>query len=122
MGVTKRSAYEWILVIIVVVLTVILGVGLYSGRDKVAKSKILIQELSMLRNGAAHYNMINKHPPASLKELSTATYDFGDEQRSFLDSAPLSSNDSIIDPFGNPYSYDPKSGWISSTTPGFERW
>lgn len=122
MGVTKRSAYEWILVTIVVVLTVVLGVGLYSGRDKVTKSKLLIQELAMLRSGAAQYKMINKRPPSSLKELLAAVYDFDGEKRSFLESAPLSDKGEVTDPFGNPYNYDPKSGWINSTTPGFERW
>lgn len=122
MGVAKRSAYEWILVTIVIVLTVVLGVGLYSGRDKVAKSKLLIQELAMLRNGAAHYKMINKHPPSSLKELATANYDFGGKQKGFLESPPLSDNGQIVDPFGNPYGYDPKKGWINSTTRGFEKW
>lgn len=117
-----RAAYEWVLVTIVVILTVILGLGLYSGRDKVQKSKMLIQELGVMRAGIAHYKMINKKVPSSLEELATATHGAKGNEKPFIEGLHIGEDKTVIDPFGNSYKYDPKIGWVSSQTAGFERW
>lgn len=122
MGNLKRSAYEIVLVIVVVVLSVALGIGLYSGRDKVARSKVLIQELAMIRSAVTQFKLVNKKMPESLEELASATYAAGGDKRGYLSGVARSKDGAIVDPFGNPYRYDSKRGWVDSTTEGFERW
>lgn len=118
----RRPVYETIIIAIVVILTLVLGTGLYSGRSKVMRSNMLIHELSAMRSAIGVYKLMNHKNPASMNDLVTSTYAVDGTNKPFIDSLPQQKDDSIIDPFGNPYHYDAQSGWIASTTKGFERW
>jgi len=118
----KRSVFEIVLISVVVALALALGVGLYSGRSKVKKSQLLIQELSMLRSSVSLYNMINRHLPANLEGLVDSTYQVNSLSRPYVEFVHRSGDGKIIDPFGNPYSYDSRSGWVCSTTSNYSRW
>ena len=118
----RHSPFEIIVIVIVVTLTVLLGAGLYAGRMKVQKSNLMVQELSMLRSSLTLYKTVNHVNAPSLEDLAASEYEVGDGKRPYVDRLPLSKDGNIIDPFGNKYEYDPKTGWVSSTTSGFERW
>lgn len=118
----KRPAYEKVIVTVVVTLSIVLGFALYAGRAKVRKSEMLTNELSMFRSAVMLYKMTNKKNPESLEELGTATYDMDSVKRVYLDRIPRGADGRIADPFGSAYAYDPKSGWVNSTTQGFEKW
>ncbi|MFH1830850.1 MAG: hypothetical protein ABH871_08775 [Pseudomonadota bacterium] len=118
----KRSYFEIIVITVVVVLTVVLAAGLYAGRTKVQKSNLLVQELGMLRSSLLLYKTINNHSAPSLEQLMTEEYDVGTTKRTYVERLPFSKDGKIIDPFGNPYNYDPKTGWLSSTTSSYEKW
>lgn len=118
----KRPTYEVVIVVAVVVLSILLGGGLFSGRAKLGKMRLLIQELSMLRSGITHFMMIKRHVPSSLEALVKETYKAGELDAPFIDRVPRSDKGETVDPFGNPYRYDTGSGWVASTTRGFEKW
>lgn len=118
----KRSQFEVVIVVIVIVLTLALGIGIYSGRAKVNKSRLLIQELSMFRSSVTLFQMINRKVPKSLDELANSSYEVDSTMRPYVEFLHRSGDGVIIDPFGNPYSYDPKGGWVASTTSGYLRW
>ncbi len=118
----KRAVYEIIIVAVVVVVALLIGSGLYAGRQNIQKSGILVQELSMMRSSIALYKMLNKNNPATLEELTTATYDSDGTKKTFLEKLPETKSEKVVDPFGNAYAYDPKSGWVKSTSPDYEKW
>lgn len=118
----KRPTYEFVIVTAVVVLSIILGGGLFSGRAKLGKMRLLIQELSMLRSGITHFMMVKRHMPPALDDLVKETYKAGDLELPFVDHMPKSNKGETVDPFGSPYRYDPKNGWVASSTRGFEKW
>lgn len=118
----ERTVYEYIVIFAVVVISVSLAVALYAGRAKVRKGHLLMQELSMLRNGIQIYQLVNRQNPSSLAEMESSTYGSGSESRRYVEPLPKNSEGRLIDPFGNPYLYDPKSAWVHSQTKGFERW
>jgi len=117
-----RSPYEMVVVAVVVVLAVVLGASLYASRAKYQKGSLLVQELGAMRSAIATFKIANKKHPAELKELVTSEYELGGVKRPFLERLPMSSDGRLVDPFGNPYVYDPSAGWVSSSTPGHERW
>ncbi|MBI4126105.1 MAG: hypothetical protein HY465_01290 [Deltaproteobacteria bacterium] len=96
----KRKAYEFFLVGVVLVLTMVLAVGLYRGQTKVTKGQLLMHELSMLRSSIALSKTTKKANPKNLQDVSEI----------------------VVDPFGSPYHYDAERGWVSSTTEGYESW
>ena len=118
----KRTVYEYAVIFAVVAITVSLAVALYAGRAKVRKGNLLIQELSMLRSGVQVYQLVNRKNPPSLAELVTSTYESGSSRRHYVQRLPMDSEGRAIDPFGNPYVYDPETAWVHSQTEGFGRW
>lgn len=118
----RRPLYEFVVVVVVVALAVVLGAGLYAGRMKINKSRVLVQELASLRSSLILYKLINRENPPSLQSLASGEYQAGDVKRPFVESVPVARGGEMIDPFGNPYRYDPGTGWIWSTSPGFEAW
>jgi len=118
----KRTHFEYIVITVVVILTLTLGAGLYAGRLKIQKSKLLVQELSMMRSALLLYKTVNYINAETLDTLTSTSYPVDDVMRPYIDRLPLSKNGKHIDPFGNPYNYDNKKGWVWSTTSGYERW
>lgn len=118
----KRSPYEVAIVTVVIILTVVLAVGLFSSRAKVEKGRLLGQELSQIRSSISTFIIINKHYPKSLDELASSTYTFDSTSRPYVEFLARAKDGGVVDPFGNPYSYDPKSGWVNSTTVGYQTW
>lgn len=125
MSVKGRARYEVIVVVIVIVVAVVLAVGLYSRRGKVQNDKILMNELSAMRTSVSLYVTLNKEMPASLKDLTMKTYNLGDGvQKPYLDgiASKIDAAGKFMDPYGNPYGYDPRKGFVYSTTKGYEKW
>jgi len=118
----KRSLWEIIVVAVVVALTVIMGAAIYARRVDALKSRLLMHELAMLRSSAMLYIIINHERAESLGDLKSGRFEAGGVVHGYVDSLPGSGDGEAIDPFGNPYRYDSKSGWVSSTTEGFEHW
>ena len=122
MGEVKRSPFEVLVVVVVVALTIVLGASLYAGRTKIEKSNMLINEMSGLRSALLLYKIVNHKNAPDLAMLATTDYNMGGVERPYIEHVPMNASGKIIDPFGNPYLYDPKSGWVSSSTQGCERW
>lgn len=118
-----RSTLEIVIVVVIVALVVVLSVGIYAGQNKLNKGKVLISELTAMRAGVTLYKKLNKINPPSLDVLANERYEAGDGRRhSYLDKVHRNEESNIIDPFGQSYRYNAKSGWVQSTTKGYERW
>ena len=92
----QRPVWEWVLLVTVISVSLLLSAALYARRDSVAKNKMMRWELQAHRQSILAYFLTNKQFP---KDLQSA-----------LTTAPLR------DPFGSPYHYDAKTGWIHSQT------
>ena len=118
----RRSAYELVVTVVVVVLTVVMAAGLYAKGVELRKARLMIQELSAMRTSLILYKMVNRGNAGELDDLLRGRFEAGGVQRPYIDRLPPADGGEAVDPFGSPYSYDPKAGWVSSTTPGFETW
>lgn len=91
-GNMQRSGWEYFTIVCVVVSGILLSAALYAKRDQVFKERLRTLELMTHRNYVIAYTLeYRKHPP----DLTGS-------------GAPKT------DPFGDPYQYDEKSGWVSS--------
>lgn len=122
MGKVKRSVFEIIVIFVVVILTIVVSTVLYAGRSKVEKGNLLLSELGMLRSSLTTYKLMNKKNAASLSQLMSEKYNINGENKLYVEKLTKGKNDKLVDPFGNPYLYDQKTGWVSSATSGYERW
>lgn len=96
----------------------------YVLEQRVLKQKSLFYQLMVTRQGINLFTMIEKRFPESLVELGIASYKMpGDNiDHRYIDRFPINSEGAVLDPFGNPYKYDKKLGWVQSMTEGYEFW
>ena len=91
---------------------------------KATKQRTLFYQLQILRMGVNIYQLLNHRNPGNLDELVTKTFRLpGDlNERRFVDGIAVDPDGRVFDPFGNPFFYDPLSGWVRSTTNNYEFW
>ena len=116
----KRPAYEIFIVAVCVVLSVLISGALYAGRLKIQKGQLLQTELGSFRRAIMAYRLEHRANPPSLDALTERAD--GGEGAPYIGVLPGFKEGRAIDPFGNPYVYEPESGWVSSSSVGFERW
>ena len=116
--------WERIAMAAVTVLTVVVMIASLGFERRIANQKLLFYQLQTLRTSVNLFKAMAKRNPESLTELAEAEYRFpGEEQRRrYLSITPMNENSAFVDPFGHPYGYDVKSGWVKSQTPGYEYW
>lgn len=99
----KRVWWEYFVVGFLVAASMLLGLGLYAGRDRLYKERLLILELEGMRRLVVAQMLekrtVPKKPPWS--EASSAAR---------------------LDPFGTPYHYDFQTGRVHSQTEGYGSW
>ena len=119
----KRSI-ERIIFVIVALLTVGMMVSSIRFERRMTNQKLLFYQLQALRTSANLFRAIERHEPTSLKELFESDFEFPDEsvRRRFVDFPFVTKDGQFLDPFGHPYEYSDKTGWIRSSTPGYEFW
>lgn len=119
-----RAKFEWAIIAVVLVAAIVVAFGIYTKRDGVMKGKLLLSELDNLRTAVTMYKTLNKANPPSLEALTKLNYSFdpGHQGKPYLSKVKTNKTGNILDPFGNPYRYDNRNGWVTSNTKGFEKW
>jgi hypothetical protein len=120
----NRGIFETVVLLFVFVAVFAFMVNSYIMERRVYREKALLYELSLLRQGVGGFTMMEKRKPANLIELATSSYRLpGDASaRRFVDRVIVNDKGEIIDPFGHPFAYNGKKGWVFSTTPGYDQW
>ena len=120
----KRPVWEIIVLAVILVLTITLVGSTYSSQQKFEKQKNLHHQLQLLRTAVLLYKSVNKTNPIEIAQITEGTFTLPEETltRHYVEHAPKLSNGKLTDPFGNPYAYDPETGWIKSSTPGYDFW
>ncbi|MFA4873907.1 MAG: hypothetical protein WC956_02025 [bacterium] len=120
----QRSTLESVLLLFVFVAILVFMVNSYTRQQRLEKERSMIYELTLLRQGVATFNIVEKRLPKSLIELATAVFKLPGEgvNHRFVERVNVNDQGKIIDPFNNPFAYNESKGWISSTTKNYEIW
>lgn len=92
---------------------------------RMAKQKTLFYQLQALRTSVNLFKSIVERNPASFGELVEGEFSFPGEgfRRRYVEEVPdRDDKGDLVDPFGNPYVYNPGTGWLRSSTWGYELW
>lgn len=119
-----RNQFEYfVVVIIIAVVAMLVGANIYYQRQA-AKQKSLYYELQVIRSGINLFKVVEKRSPKNLTELARGTYKFDSDKdtKKFLYNVPFDKSGNLVDPFGNVFMYDYNTGWIRSSTKGYEMW
>ena len=116
----------WENVLFVVVFIGMLGfvANSYVLEQKAYKQRALYYQLMILRQGINLFTIMEKKMPQNLVELAVGKFKLpgDDASHRYVERFPMAPDGQVLDPFGNPYKYDPKLGWVMSMTPGYEFW
>lgn len=113
----RKKVYKVVAVAVLLVLA-LTGVAIHFAR-KSEKERALIYQLQQLRVAVQIFIKVNHQKPPTLSSVIDAQYNFGHPWRWRFER---DSAGTPLDPFGNPFKYDPDSGWISPQTPDYENW
>lgn len=126
MGFTKpeRKWFEHVLVVLLVVVVGFLVASNLYYQDRSGKQKMLFYQLQILRSSINLYKFINANNPANLEVLAVGIYKFPGEElaRKYIENAPIDKDGKVVDPFGESYYYDAQTGWLRSSSSGYEFW
>jgi len=119
-----RAKFEWAIIAVVLIAAIVVAFGIYTKRDGVRKGKVLFSELENIRSAVTMYKTLNKANPPSLEALTKLNYSFepGQPGKPYLEKVKMGKEGNVLDPFGNPYKYDSKNGWVTSATKGYDKW
>ena len=128
-----RTLLETVLVLFLILLLLIIVVERFTASITNVKEGALRVELSNLRSGVNLFAMTKRRLPASIEELVNEKIVVnkqgidGMEFRvemvgKYVEAMTVGEGGVPRDPFGNPYTLEPKSGKVKTTTPGYETW
>ncbi len=127
-----RSAVEALFVVVFISILLLVAVTRYNSSVKSVRETALIVETANLRTAVNYYVMVNGKLPGSIKGLmkyadASDKYIEGEDYRvailgKYVESMTLDGEGYPLDPFGNRYEYDSRTGRVRSSTKGYERW
>lgn len=120
----QRKWWENVLFVVVFVGMFAFVVNSYVLEQKAYKQRALYYQLMLMRQGISLFTVMEKRAPESLVELAVSSFKMPDGSVShrYVERFPVTPEGQLLDPFGNPYKYDKKMGWVMSSTPGYEFW
>lgn len=128
-----RTVLETVLVLLFVSILLVIAIDRFTSSVRYARESALTTEVSNLRRAVNFYAMMNKRLPADLKalleekavvareDIKGAEYDVVVIGR-YVEAMTVDSDGWPLDPFGNRYGYDPATGMVRPTTPGYDSW
>lgn len=122
-----RSLWENLVLGALLVGMIYVAVLYYGKIAEQAKTKVLESDMRNLRLGISLYLYMNGKIPEDIRDLEkkeVIEYTAGGEliKREYVKLVTKDENGYPLDPFGNRYYYNPKSGMVHPTTPGYENW
>lgn len=88
--------------------------------QKAEKEQAMVYQLSQLREAVQLYLTTHKALPKELKEALVVSRDGKAVTMQWGFEKDTSGNP--VDPFGTPYAFNGKNGWVSSRSQGYESW
>lgn len=115
--------------IVVVLISIFMGVLIpkYQRTAQEAREVALQISIGNIRKAVQVYVLTKQKIPGDLRDLIREKYVFPIKEGTiftdqYLKTAALDETGYPVDPFGNRYGYDPKTGRLYSTTKGYEKW
>lgn len=126
-GQAGRTVFETLLITALSGILLVIAISTFLGSVRLAKEVALRCELGNIRTAVSLYQMLNRHYPKNLRDLVKKRYilPYQEEvviKRQYLETTSADIDGNPLDPFGNPFVYDERSGRVGSSTKKYEGW
>lgn len=122
-----RSLWENLILGAILVGMIYVAVLYYGKVAEQARTNVLASDMRNMRLGISLYLYKNGTVPKDIRDLEKKevieyTAGGGLIKREYVQLITKDEEGYPLDPFGNRYDYDPKTGMVHPTTPGYENW
>lgn len=133
------AAFNTLATCILIAVLISTGMTYYLQVVRVAREVALRYELASIRSSLVLFQTFNRRFPGSLRELVETQYLLPDAEfsiaagrinlesrsifkRSYLEPGSVDARGQVLDPFGDPYRYDPQRGQVKPAAERYGNW
>lgn len=121
-----RTLFETLLITSLVGILLIVAISNFLTSVRLVREVALRSELGSIRTAIMIHITVNRRYPASLNDMVKEGYVLptggGLIKYEFLEGMAVDKDGNLLDTFGNPFSYERKTGWVKSSSKGYESW
>lgn len=126
MNTSGRTTFETLLITSLVGILLVVAISNFLISVRLARGAALRMELSNIRTSIILYITLNRRYPESLRDMVRERYVLptggGLIKNQYLEGMAVDKDGNLLDPFGAPFTYERKTGWVKSSTNGYESW
>ncbi|MBM2839358.1 MAG: hypothetical protein HW415_1983 [Deltaproteobacteria bacterium] len=125
-GPAGRTTFETLLITSLVGVLLVIAVSNFLSSVRLTREAALRIELSNIRTSIILYVTLNRRYPVSLMDMVREGYTLptgsGLVKYKYMEGMAVDKDGYLLDTFGAPYTYESKTGWVKSSTKGYESW
>lgn len=125
-GQAGRTIFETLLITSLVGILLVFAVSNFLSSVRLTRETALRIELSNIRTAITLYITLNRRYPANLRDMVREGYTLptgsGLIKYKYIEGMAVDKDGNLLDTFGAPFSYESKTGWVKSSTKGYESW
>src|SRR3989338_748042 len=125
-GQAGRTTFETLLITSLVGILLVIAISNFLTSVRLVREVALRSELGNIRTAIILYITLNRRYPESLKDMVREGYTLptgsGPVKYKYIEGMAVDKDGNLLDTFGNPFTYESKTGWVKSSTKGYESW
>lgn len=127
-GQAGRTVFETLLITSLVGILLVFAVSNFLSSVRLTREAALRIELSNIRTSIILYVTLNRRYPESLSVMVREGYTLptgsgsGLIKYKYIEGMAVDKDGNLLDTFGAPFTYESKTGWVKSSTKGYESW
>ena len=125
-GQAGRTTFETLLITSLVGILLVIAISNFLTSVRLVREVALRSELGNIRTAVILYITLNRRYPASLRDMVREGYTLptgsGLIKYKYIEGMAVDKDGNLLDTFGAPFTYESKTGWVKSSTKGYESW
>ena len=125
-GQAGRTTFETLLITSLVGILLVIAISNFLTSVRLVREVALRSELGNIRTAIILYITLNRRYPASLRDMVREGYTLptgsGLIKYKYIEGMAVDNDGNLLDTFGAPFTYASETGWVKSSTKGYESW
>ena len=125
-GQAGRTTFETLLITSLVGILLVIAISNFLTSVRLVREVALRSELGNIRTAVILYITLNRRYPASLRDMVREGYTLptgsGLIKYKYIEGMAVDKDGNLLDTFGAPFTYESQTGWVKSSTKGYESW
>ena len=125
-GQAGRTTFETLLITSLVGILLVIAISNFLTSVRLVREVALRSELGNIRTAVILYITLNRRYPASLRDMVREGYTLptgsGLIKYKYIEGMAVDKDGNLLDTFGAPFTYESETGWVKSSSKGYESW